>query len=111
MKNLKHLVIAGLMLVVAFACEKDSLTTVDEIPRYFQFEDLDGNYLVQISSTGIRLFKWNTFSLCWRDVREGDWINAVPPNPNIAEYDDRLEILDLNKTADRVAASEVIKCD
>ena len=41
MKNLKNLVIAGLMLVVAFACEKDSLTTVseDELFRTFALSE------------------------------------------------------------------------
>lgn len=41
MNNLKNLVIAGLMLVVAFACEKDSLTTVseDELFRTFALSE------------------------------------------------------------------------
>jgi len=112
MKKLKHLVIAGLMLVVASACEKDSLTTtVEEVPRYFTFISFDGEYLVSVTSDEILLYKWSLFTDCYRPVREGDLIPRVPNNPNIVEHNTYLEIVDIGVEAEKVSPWLVNLCD
>ena len=99
MKLLKLLLLGSLVFA---SCEKEDLPMERApAPKYYVFDTIGGEYMISYTDEEILLY---TFAIgdCWRPVRDGDLIPAVPEDPNISISEDYIEIIDLHIIANRV---------